>query len=329
MQGHGEVGAAQWWIIVGSAALLAAAAVAYAIAPDPPPAHRVATKKSTTAVTARSAAGEPPVRIVAVRSDGAVVVLRSLTGDVERVGPHVATHGAGQIALAPNADASAAYVVDTRASVPELLFVRLADGERERVTGGSVPVTSADGRTLAFVPAATPNAIVLEDTVTNQQRPLAGGPRPFGTIDRMAFTPSGAALLVTARDSSGFDTLWRVDPSTNTLSGAQPIAVTSEPGRSVIDVTAVDDDNVVVVESCCTPDVTNGTAWRVSLTAPQNGEPLLAGTLRAVHAVDADASGRWLLFLADWTPGRGGTLWRWDGAGLPVRVADGILAAAW
>lgn len=294
----------------------------------------ITTTSDTTSTTAPDAATP---RIVAVDGDGRLVVLDD-EGDIDRVlleGIRVDDPASNGIAVAQ--DRGEVFVTRPgEAGAPtELIRVGLAGAGEETLADGSAPSVSPDGSQLAYVklverdgPLPAP-ALVVRNLDTGEERELARDAEPdFHFIADTAWTADGAQVAFVAGEI--FTALYLVDARAGTLDDAERVGPDArEEGSSWSAVTAFGDDTLAVVETCC--DVGDRVRWlvlavNVAQRTVEGG--LLPAERTEASRLDSPAGEQRLLYVTDIHPG-GGILHRWDGAGAPEIVAEGIVVAAW
>lgn len=299
------------------------------------------TPEPTPTPTDDAGAGDAAVAVLA---DGRVVVLDPASGEERRElldGVPVDDPAGNDVAVTP--DGSDAFVVvpptDPQGD-SEIVRLPVDGGTSETVAHGTVPAVSPDGDTLAYVrtedagpgddEVALPEPVlVLHDLASGEETPLARD-QPFHFIADVGWTADGSDVVFTAGEI--FTGLYAVDRAAASLDDARRLGPDVEQGSEETSwgpVTALGDDRLAVVETCCDPPTEE--RWTIITVdvgdGGTDGAPLLEERIEATD-LDSGRDARRLLIVVRGGP-EGGELLRWDGEGNPERVADGVVSAAW
>lgn len=295
-----------------------------------------------------------PTELVALASDGRLVVLSSLDGSVVRVLASIEIGSSPPMSLSIAPDRKFVYLDRRRpgtdanqvVGVTEIVRVPLAGGPVTRVTGGAAPQVSPDGRRLAYGVDSDSMHTCLLDTL--KVRDLTTGTERSWQIPQQAeATPSCIGSISWGPDSRrlAFTTAWEGEQihifDTETM-GSTLESHTLETGRRCAwwerPVYQGATGALAVVEYNC--DENRGFAFgnpdRFRLIEPDTGAT--AGNAprldpKKVSALSFDRSGQHLLYrqLPGPAPDDGPrftTLFRLQGD-KPVELARDILIAAW
>ena len=280
-----------------------------------------------TGVTA-TPGGVAPSQIVAATEDGRLVVLDAATGAEIRTLADGLDAGT-TVAVTPDGE----RVFFDRRSSPqsdpprELLTVPTGGGEPDRLIGGAgQPAVSPDGRLLAFVRYQPPGLQVVEvpDTFEGWIPNVVGDGEVSGT-SQAVLAPSWApdsrhiAYTVVAPEGSpprvtelGYG--MRLDAVPPIPVPLVSCAVTSYLGDTGLVVLTRGGDRAIAV------DPASGREVRELFRGPGLG-------CGADRPPASDPSGAHLLYV---TSGAAPELYRWsEGDAEPIKIADGIVAAAW
>lgn len=308
-----------------------------ALRPERPP---------SSATTSVSATPRPDV-LVAVTSQGAVVVLDPATGAVLHT---LAQAGTGdEISLTPSG--ADAYFEVANGCQHQIEEVPVAGGTPVVVATGSVPAVSPDGSQLAYVrqpfvassacqgQSLAPSAftLVLRTLATGAETtyPLSpqvaadGLPYP---VDHLSWSSDSRQLAVSVsapEDNEG----WRlvvIDPATDLyyfsgtgvpVTGADPMASYYREG------VFVPDGDLFVDRVCCAGIPVNVTSNLLVEIAPSTGavvhQVAIGITANDHTSLVSDPTGRWLLYLS------GTTLFVSENGARPTTLASGFVAADW
>lgn len=309
---------------------------------------------SAATVTAGSAAGRPtsqparPSTLVAVTSRGALVTLDQSTGRMIRV---LRASGVAPDALALAPDGRTVYY-ELAAGCQHQVWKVGTDGTDPTMVAdvGSAPAISPDGTRLAYAtqyftcfPAnalAGYSVVVLDLTTRSERRyPMSpdllanGLPWP---VQHLSWSPDGNRLAVSIaapEDNEGRKVI-TIRPSVDAYyirgdgSGTLPLtAAEMKADYFFSEGVFLPDGRLFVVRQCCGGDPLNTTSVRLQEVDPTTGASLhqvAVGATDQTHtSLDADTSGRWLLYLS------GATIEvSLDGA-RPTTLTSGYQAAAW
>lgn len=314
--------AGQGWVLSLGAMVLVTVActVGYLAAPFDPPPNREADTGAPGVVA-------PEQRVVAVRDDGAVVLLDHRTGQVSEV---VRPDGLGQArGLAVGGSREAAYAAD---GDDRIVLLRLRSGEETTHSSGRAVALGRlhhpnlarttevpEVEQLAHVAGAEGDALVVENLVTGERHHMGArtDDPPFEEIGDLTWSPFANRLYGIG---DGGRTLFRIDTDrARALEDAVDVDRDAGRWRSV----AALGDGLAAVE-----ERADGTRLvRVDVGSFETVEVLLAtDRLPELRWVTSDASGRRLLL------GTGeGRLLRWEPASEPepTELAEDILLADW
>jgi hypothetical protein len=336
---------------------LAAAVLAFAVAaggastayaslgqsgPTPPAAGRTASAASS----AQGGGGRPD--IIAVTSQGALVVLDPLTGLArkilvrDRVLP-------GVVSVSP--DGRTVYFAAAHGCEGRIESVPAAGGRVSVIAPGMLPAVSPDGTRLAFVrkasgcshpgPGAASPEVVIRDLAGGGEKVLRAGPHPAspGSVPELSWSPDGRRLLVSvgaAKDNTASPAwiLVRVDPAT-----ARYYLPSARSGASAVPVTGPDaarsyyrggvflpGGNLFVDRICCTDGRARQTSdllWEIAPSGRLVRQVAIGWLDRDHYSLDGDPSGRWLLYLS------GPDLFLSLDGNAPFKLTTGLGAAAW
>lgn len=307
------------------------------------------TTGDTTTTTTTPSGEAPPEQIAAVLADGTLALLDGETGGTRETlleGIDVSDPAKNGITITPDGDE--VFVVRPASDVGEaheIVRVPVGGGASDVVARGRAPAVSPDGTTLAYVevesdpsPGQPDPVIVLHDLETGDERRLEREEEPgYHFIVDMGWTSDGTQIaFVSGEIQTGLSI---VDADADTLDDARRLGPDARgEGTSWTAVTALDDERLAVVETCC--GVPGDERWHVVAVHVESGT--VEGTVLPeerveAYRVDSDRSARHFVLVADVRPG-GGTLLRWssptDGtsgtgaAGIRM-VRDGVVVAAW
>jgi hypothetical protein len=276
--------------------------------------------------------GAPPDRVLLARSDGSVAVTSAAGTEVEW-SPDGRVEGVS--ATPDGREGVLARQVGERCSEhdgsfqPQIDRVDLDRRTSTRIVGGSSsPAVSPDGRWVAYGIECDGIELGITDLRTGENyRPAflspEGSSRERTRVEPLGWSPDSRQVVyrVTFTDggppgyfAGAFPPV--VDPGDERL-GALPW----EHGLSAA--TFVGDDEVAVARD--EPDGSVVRAWRLGSGEELAEAPTLFRLDEAIRSLVADPTGRHLLVLTE-----DGDLLRWStGDAAPVRLAEGVTAAAW
>lgn len=340
-------------ILAAVAALLVAGCSAPTSAARPtssPAASRPAVSPSGSAQRA--------LAVVGVTADLNLAVLDPTTGAVQRTLPPVAVNG-DEVAVTP--DGRTIYY-ELRTGCDDMIeTVSVTGGASSMVDEGTLPALSPDGSELAFVkqpatkyrqlpqacfpagsnPAAS-DQVVVRNLRTGHETvyPLAPDLAKLGLpypVSHVSWAPDGVRLAVSIEapeDNVGWalvilDT--RTDRYYYTTAGTgMPVTSGPNPSRSYYrEGVFMPDGNLFVNRVCCSgiqpgaPATTSSLLWEVTPAGTLVHQVAIGFTNRDHTSLDADSSGRWLLYLSD------SDLYVSRDGQTPVRVASSLTAATW
>ena len=318
-------GAASTTMLILSALLLVGGVVAYVLVPAPEELDTPERDVNPGAREELQASQQPPSHIVAIRTDGRVVLLRSADGSVERVfDEQVATDGDTPPTVAATATVDHAYVED--GSSDRVRVISLASGDARTETEGSRPSLSPDDERLAFVGGGRdePQHVLVRDLTTGDENDLG----PVTDIDgalsarQVSFSPSGRELVLAVITSDGTSGVWSLDPDRQALRDARRLGPSTQ-GESW-EMAAPYGQNLLVLQRCCAPD---GSTVGVEEVEPASGTVLASPATdfpTPIAWIDVDATGRFFLLVTE-----NNILWRWDGSTAPTHLLADVVSAAW
>lgn len=273
---------------------------------------------------------QPPAAVAAVTTDGRVVMLDPTTGEeIMAVAVGAEVDEFAGIDVSP--DGQFVFFVRPRGVEDrEIVRTPARGGDLRVVAAGHGPSVSPDGTQLAHVGLEpefkTPDRVSVRPIGGEEVRDLVlesrEGVDPTAFVDDVvwaggdrlayliAFAEAGDAFLVGAGDDGS---LWdgdRVRPEGSEGTWNE-ISYRSEA------------DALAAVAGCCHPQFDAWWEIRSAEARAGGGVETLVPIGGPATSIDADTSGRHLLFVVD------GVLYRWSGDGEPASVADGIVAAAW
>jgi hypothetical protein len=283
--------------------------------------------------------------IIAVTSQGALVVLDPLTGIARKI---LVRGGvlAGAVSVSP--DGRTVYFAARHGCEGTIESVPAAGGRVSVIAPGVLPAVSPDGTRVAFVrmpsgcghagSAAASPAVVVRDLAGGGETVLPAAPRPAsaGAVPELSWSPDGKRLLVAVGRSKGSVSwvLAQVDPAT-----ARYYLPSAGSGASAVPVTGPDaarsyyrggvflpDGDLFVNRICCTDGASGAPSnllWEVDPSGRFVHQVAIGWQDRDHTSLDGDPSGHWLLYLS------GPDLFlSLDGAA-PFKLTTGLAAAAW
>lgn len=319
-----------------------------------------ATRSSSAPAAGAPWSGRPG--IVAVITQGALVVLNPLTGVASRI---LVAAGVVGDALSVSPDGGSVYFAARRGCADEIESVPVAGGRPALVAPGVLPAVSPDGKRLAFAREPFGGGPAPSDylngchrqAATGAQftvviRDLAGGhetlyPAPSPAlpypVSRLSWAPGGQRLLVSAgpsQDNEGWD-LVEIDPATarSYLASAAP-GDSAAPGGSAVPLAGppdagrsyyregvfLPDGGMFVNRICCTGwpvRVTSSLLWEIDPAGHLVRQVAIGFANRDHSSLDADPTGHWLLYLS------GRDLFLSLDGSAPFKLTSGLIAAAW
>lgn len=305
--------------------------------PEPP------ATAPTTSITTDASAPRPETVVAYRSSDGIIVVLDSTTGDVIRDLP-VNADGIVPTLAGP---VDGTVFLDRSLHPSEIARVTLEDAVVTSVGDGNAPALSADGRLLAFVGGGgvvTEEAvIVVRDLISGTERRLTstGPPGSLVAVRDLSWSADGGRLaFVRSRGEVVDNVATPRDQEVRVLDAAAHTslddAVGFEPSQPGVQWRQPQFRGrlatLAVVE---TADDAPFAPSRIISVDPQTGEVIstLVETSRRITSLDADASGRHLLYTEEQAKIDGVSpaerfLYRWSGDE-PTLVGSGLAAAVW
>ena len=280
-----------------------------------------------------SAAG--PGAAVAITDDNRVVVVDTRTGAEVRElfrgsPPDPKDPGTGDLGgLSVSADGATVWFHRSGhgcANAGTIYRVPVGGGEAEAVAEGEVPAISADGSQLAYADRRGADecagTLVVRDVETGgvtEWRQGGDDANPWA-ISAIAWAPDGRSLAIEmGSDASGIGILdLTVDESLDDLSGLPVGGPNGAPAWSP------DGQDLYATTWCCGDfsfDPASAQIVRVHLADGAVEEVARPGAY--VEALDVDASGRWLLYVAD------GQLFALDADGTATPLGRGYTDAPW
>jgi hypothetical protein len=325
--------------VVAAAAMATAVVATLLVTGDDRPSTQVSIRPAATAPTVATTAVAPsttasttldghvrtqmPATVVAIRN-GALTVFDATTGEhIRNLATLAPGSGVSFGSVVLSLDGKAAYYDLVEGGVSDIYAVNVTGGSPRllRSQSGTHLALSPDGRSLV---SAGGGAVFVLDVATREQREWrssGGGLIPGPS----AWTADSGALVIEEATTDALPALYRLELAAPSLEQAQRIG----PRRGLPEGTGWRspslrgyDGLIGVIESCCSVEA-GGRALVV--VNPANG----VGVGRSYLSIDAvrltyDRSGdHMLLFTAD------GRLYRRSGGEAPIKVADGITAAAW
>lgn len=312
-----------------------------------PPSSAPAVVSSNSATPA---AGRPGV--VAVTTAGALVKLDPASGAITQTLVPGGVLG-DEVAVSP--DGSTVYFAAGTGCKTEIESVSSSGGSPTSIAPGELPAISPDGSKLAFADqlllkqGCIPNQanlaadfkLVVRTITTGAEKILPLSPQVrrgglFSPISHLSWAPDGVTLAVSTsaiQDNEGWG-LYLVNTSAASYyvlpgTGITSVPVTGSPDaqRSYIrEGVFQPDGNLFISRACCGGVPVHNTSrlmWQVS-PAGTLIHQVAIGYMNEEHvSLAADATGRWLLYLADHD------LWVSQGGNIPVRLATGLIAATW
>jgi WD40-like Beta Propeller Repeat len=311
----------------------------------------VASPSATASPTASTAAGTPPA-MVAVTTAGALVVIDPATGAVSRTLVPSGVLG-DEISVAP--DGTTVYFAHGHGGcAAEIESVPVSGGTPVMITAGSLPAISPDGTKLAIArePLPTTGCIPNEANLTAQYklvaRTLATGAEttyhmlPAGQssglpapISHLSWASDNARLAVSissVQDNEGWNVVIVDTPAAKYyLSGAgdSDVPVTGQPNARdsyLREGVFMPNGSLFVSRACCGGVPVRNTSrlmWEVSSSGVLVHQVAIGFASLDHTSLDADTSGRWLLYLA------GNDLYVSANGATPRKLASGLIAAAW
>ncbi|ONH22980.1 hypothetical protein [Pseudofrankia asymbiotica] len=319
--------------------------------PSPPP------PTAATAGRAQATAGVParPDTLVAVTTQGALVVLDPRTGHAIRT---LRQDGVVGDAVALTPDGRTVYYEVGTGCEHEIWRVGIDGGAPTKVASkGSVPALNRDGTRLAYAVqyvwsttagdclppsgnvAATFQVVVLDlATRKTWQYPMppkvaeSGLPAPVG---HLSWAPDGARLAVSitaVQDNEGWQ-LSLMNPSTDTTyfredgSTNVPLAGVDRYTYYYPEAVFLPNGHLFAVRQCCAGYPPKTTSVDVAEFDPANGRQIrqiaVGLTDRGHTSLSVSADGHWLLYLS------GADLQVSQDGARPTTLASGFQAAAW
>ncbi len=307
---------------------------------------------SSGASGAQAAPGGEP-GIVAVTTAGALVRLDPSTGSVAQSLVPSGVLG-DEVSVSP--DGSTVYFAEGAGCHTEVESVGINGGDLTAIAPGLLPAVSPDGSKLAFAdePLVTKEAclptsgnlasqfkLVVKaiSSGTEQVLPLppqVGRGGLFSPISHLSWAPDNTRLAVSVsavQDNEGWN-VYIVDTSVAKyyeLPGAGvtfvPVTGSPTPQRSYLrEGVFLPDGDLFVSRACCGGFPVRDTSrlmWEVSATGALVHQVAIGFADLEHTSLAADASGRWLLYLA------GSDLYVSQGGNRPDKLTTGLIAAAW
>ena len=318
--------------------------------------------------TAAYATGSGEPGIVAVTSNGALVVLNPATGATTRTLVHGGVLG-DELAVSPSG--KTVYFATTRCEIDS---VPAAGGKTRQITSGSLPALNPEGTELAFArepsggyanqdqgcykggtPEAKDFSVVVQTLATGAQRTYPSPPGvpaalPF-PITHLSWGPGGRQLAVsigTVQDNSG-QGLTLIDPATSryyipatyATTGAGTVQVTSGPyadDSEYVQGAFLPDGNLFVDRNCCAgvppQHPFSNLFWIVTTSGHLVAQVAPASGSKLYSSLGADQSGHWLMYLSTSYNASGtsllpGKLFISHNGAAGVLLTTGLAAAAW
>jgi hypothetical protein len=296
--------------------------------------------------------------IVAVTTKGSLVVLSPVTGEATRI---LVAGGVIPDAISVSPDGSTVYFAAWDGCLDQVESVPVTGGRPTVITSGMLPAVSPDGTELAFAreaysgdPSASDDQPSCHPPATGTGvkvvvRDLADGhetvyPAPPGTasalpVAHLSWAPGGEKLLVSAgqaQDNEDWD-LVVLDPATSRYylpsgsTGALPSNVPVADGPDAAESyyregVFLPDGDIFVNRVCCSGWAVRDTSsllWEISPSGQLIRQVAIGFTNRDHSSLDADPSGRWLLYLS------GQDLFLSQDGTAPFMLTSGLIAAAW
>jgi hypothetical protein len=276
--------------------------------------------------SATPAAGRPGV--VAVTTAGALVKLDPASGAITQTLIPGGVLG-DEVAVSP--DGSTVYFAAGTGCKTEIESVSSSGGSPTSIAPGELPAINL----------AADFKLVVRTITTGAEKILPLSPQVrrgglFSPISHLSWAPDSVTLAVSTsaiQDNEGWG-LYLVNTSAASYyvlpgSGVMSVPVTGSPDvqRSYIrEGVFQPDGNLFISRACCGGVPVHNTSrlmWQVS-PAGTLIHQVAIGYMNEEHvSLAADATGRWLLYLADHD------LWVSQGGNIPVRLATGLIAATW
>jgi len=300
----------------------------------------------TPSATPTGTAGPGRPDIVAVTAKGALVVLDPLSGEARRILVRGGVLG-GAVSVSP--DGRTVYFAARHGCQQEIESVPVAGGRPRVIVSGLRPAVSPDGKRLAFVrpPGATAQAGPCQSQPGDEEvvvRNLAGGtetvlrqaPQPAlpAPVSRLSWSPDSRRLLVSvaeAEDNEGWQ-LVVLDPATArywtaaAAYGGSAVPLPGLAGSYYREGAYLPDGNLFVSQVCCAgvpARVTSSLMLEVTPSGQLIRQVAIGFKDRDHTSLDADPSGRWLLYLS------GPDLFLSLEGAAPFKLTGGLTAAAW
>jgi len=272
----------------------------------------------------------PPVVVMVVDDGSRVVVLDTATGEMRTLleAPEgdpddpLRSNGFGRIIIGP--EANRVYVEEIGEPASGLVSrVPLRGGQPTAVALGSYPALSPDGERLATADIGGGISVTQIDGGRRTELPGPADASGLGAVN-LAWGRDGRTLwFERVVDVTGPSELWRIDTLTATSLDDAVLVGPFDEGDSWTLPAPRGDDEIVVVEQCCTLTRPRGSA-NGAVVNGATGEVQATFLLeRGVIDSGYDASGSFLIYvLVD------GTV-RWQGGGQGGQLASGASAADW
>jgi hypothetical protein len=301
-------------------------------------------------------AGRPG--IVAVTTKGSLVVLSPVTGEATRI---LVAGGVIPDVISVSPDGSTVYFAAWNGCLDQVESVPVTGGRPTVIASGMLPAVSPDGTELAFAREAYSGDPAASDDQPSCHRPATGTgvqvvvrdladghetvyPAPSGKssalpVAHLSWAPGGEKLLVSvgqAQDNEGWE-LVVMDPATSRYylpSGSTGVLPSSVPVADGPDVEQsyyregafLPDGDMFVNRVCCSGWAVRDTSsllWEISPSGQLIRQVAIGFTNRDHSSLDADPSGRWLLYLS------GQDLFLSKDGTAPFMLTSGLIAAAW
>lgn len=273
---------------------------------------------------------QPPSAVAAVTTEGRVVMLDPATGEeIMAVAVGAETDAFAGIDLSP--DGQFVFFVRPRGVEDrEIVRTPARGGDLRVVATGHGPSASPDGTRLAHVGLEaefkTPDRVSIRPIGGEEVQDLLlesrEGVDPTAFVDSVVWAGQGRLAYLVAFEEAGDVFLVGTDHEGSLWDGERVRPGGSEGTWNEVTYRS-EADALAVVVGCCHPQF--DAWWEIRSAEARSGgavETLLAIGGPATD-IDADPSGRHLVFVVD------GVLYRWSGDGEPAVVAEGIVAAAW
>ncbi len=288
-------------------------------------------------------AGEGRPDIIAVTSQGALVVLDPLTGVARTI---LVRGGVLAGAVSVSSDGRTVYFAAQHGCGGTIESVPAGGGRVSVIAPGVLPAVSPDGTKVAFdrIPCGRPGSaagrpeVVVRDLAGGGEKVLTAAPgrAQGGAVPELSWSPDSTRLLVAVGLPEGSRSwiLAQVDPATaryylpSAGSGATAVPVTGpDAAHSYYRGGAFLPGGDLFVDRICCTDGTAGETSNLLWEIGPSGRfvrQVAIGWLNRDHtSLDGDPSGHWLLYLS------GPDLFlSLDGAA-PFKLTTGIAAAAW